>query len=160
MYEDKVGMGEYKIKTAPHIVHCSGLGSCVAVIIYDSINKIGGLAHIMLPNSEAAKEKSNLSKFADTGIDLMFNGLIKKGAQKEFLNAKIFGGANMFPSIKSSGFLHIGAKNIKAVTNKLENLAIKIMAQDVGGHKGRSIKLFLETGQVELKMIGKKNMIY
>ena len=79
-----------------HYTKLYELGSCIGIAIRDPITKIGGLAHIMLPDSTQIKNNTNLYKFADTGIDELIRLLILKGASKQRLVAKIAGGAQMF----------------------------------------------------------------
>ena len=70
----KVGMADLNIGKSPDVITTIGLGSCIGIAVYDSVTKIGGLAHIMLPDSTRMKNNSNVAKFADTGIE----ELIKK----------------------------------------------------------------------------------
>ena len=89
----KVGMADMKYCKAPDSITTLGLGSCVGVVIYDSITKIAGLVHVMLPDSTKIKNNENLAKFADTGVDEMVRQIINAGASKSRLKAKIAGGA-------------------------------------------------------------------
>ena len=86
-----VGVAQVKISSSPSILRTI-LGSCVGICIYDRIKKIGGLAHILLPNDQV--KGANPEKYADTAIPLLVNQLIKDGAKKEFMSAKIAGGAS------------------------------------------------------------------
>lgn len=151
-----VSIAEIKVMNAPAILSCLGLGSCVGVVLYDPKKKVGGLAHIMLPDSRIAKETSNLAKFADTAIDFMINEMIEKGAQKEKIQAKIFGGANMFPELTSQPQLLIGERNIKAVREKLRYHSIPLLAKDIGGNVGRTIYFEVTTGMVVVRMLKMK----
>ena len=102
----KVGMAEYKVGRNPDILITYGLGSCVGIAIYDPIAKIGGLAHIMLPDSAQARSTDNLAKFADTALPVMVEEIIKLGAYKLNIWAKCAGGAQMFKEAEK------GAKEI------------------------------------------------
>ena len=92
----KVGMADYKVGRSPSTLISYGLGSCIGVSLYDPIRKIGGLLHIMLPDSTQARASDNPAKFADTGIPLMINDVVALGATRARLVAKIAGGAQMF----------------------------------------------------------------
>ena len=92
----KVGMADLKICVSPDKVTTLGLGSCVGIAIRDPIAGIGGLAHIMLPDSTQIKENSNIAKFADTGIEELVRCIVKAGGVRSRLEAKIAGGAQMF----------------------------------------------------------------
>ena len=76
----KVGMADLKICKAPDMVTTLGLGSCIGIAMYDPVLKIGGLAHIMLPDSTQMRNHSNIAKFADTGIEELLRQLIRAGA--------------------------------------------------------------------------------
>ena len=81
----RVGMADMKICRAPDAITTLGLGSCVGIILYDPVNKIAGLAHIMLPDSTLIKMNENKAKFADTGIQYLLDELVKAGAKRSNL---------------------------------------------------------------------------
>ena len=117
----KVGMADMKICKIPDKLTTLGLGSCVGVAILDPDTRICGLIHIMLPDSTKIKNNSNISKFADTGIDLLIEQLEKMGINKKNLKAKIAGGATMFVFSSASDFGSVGERNIKSVKETLQN---------------------------------------
>jgi len=137
----KVGIADYKIGQAPNRIMTVGLGSCIGTIIYDERTKIGGLSHIMLPDSKpfAGKSDINKAKFADTAIPLMYKELKKKVPNGRF-KAKVVGGANMF-SFKStaSNTGNIGQRNAAAVMEVLKELRIPVVASHTGGSSGRTM---------------------
>ena len=92
----KVGMADLNICVSPDGITTLGLGSCVGIAVRDPVTKIGGLAHIMLPDSTEIKNNSNIPKFADTGIEELIKQIVAKGASRQRLVAKIAGGAQMF----------------------------------------------------------------
>ena len=93
----KVGIADMNIVKAPDVIRTSGLGSCVGVIIYDSLQSIAGLVHVMLPDSSLSRnDPINLAKYADTAISELVSNMFKQGARKLSLKAKIAGGAQMF----------------------------------------------------------------
>ena len=150
----KVGMADLNITMAPGILTTLGLGSCVGIALYDKQNKIAGLAHIMLPSSKEIKNNENKAKFADTGIDLLIEMMIKKGAKKENLTAKVTGGSQMFSFNNNSSVLKIGERNVIATKEKLNDLNIRIISEDTGGNYGRTIELDAEDGLLLVKTIG------
>src|SRR5690554_589021 len=92
-----VGISDSNIVMAPHTIRTLGLGSCVGVVIYDLNNRIGGLSHIMLPNSDLTRQpKINEYKYVDTALPVLVEQLHIHGARKYALKAKIAGGAQMF----------------------------------------------------------------
>lgn len=140
----EVGMGEFKITSNPTILQTMGLGSCVAVCLYDRGHKIGGLAHILLPDSKSGKGGVNPMRFADRAIDAMLERMERKGCEN--ITAKIFGGASMFANVNK--MMQIGERNIEAVRKVLGELKIRIIADDTGGSQGRSVWFDTTDGSV------------
>jgi len=158
--EIAVGMGEIKAAKTPNLLKAIGIGSCVAVALYDRATKIGGLGHIVLPYIEEAHDKSQPARFADIAIGMMIDEMKRRGARTRDIWAKIFGGANMFPEIISSeSNMDVGRRNILAVKEELKRYNIKIIAEEVGDHIGRTVLFDTGDGSVEVKnahMSGKK----
>ncbi len=92
----KVGMADLNICKSPNAITTLGLGSCIGIALYDPVTKIGGLAHIMLPDSTQIRNNANIAKFADTGITELVSRMVRAGASRTRLVAKIAGGAKMF----------------------------------------------------------------
>lgn len=152
----RVGMADYKAAKSPSILITLGLGSCVGVALYDYKNKIGGLAHIMLPDSRLSSSNDyNPGKFADTGIDALIDDIIKLGGNRKNLVSKIAGGSQMFNIKSENSIMQIGKRNVIAVRAKLKELNIHIIAEDVEGNYGRTVEFFCETGDFSIKAIGK-----
>ena len=150
----KVGMADLNVAKAPVSLTTLGLGSCVGIILYDKVNKISGLAHIMLPSSLKIKNNSNKAKFADTGIEELINKMIKLGAKKNNLVAKIAGGSQMFSFNSDNNILKIGERNIIATKKNLKKANIKILSEDTGGNFGRTIVLDSTDGSLYIRTIG------
>lgn len=152
----KVGMADLKVCKAPDNLTTIGLGSCIGIALYDPSTKITGLAHIMLPDSTQIKNNTNIAKFADTGIQKLYDDMIKMGAQKSRLVAKIAGGAKMFElSGAAATSINIGERNAQASKDKLKQLGVKILASDTGLNYGRTVELYSETGDYVIKAVGK-----
>lgn len=153
----KVGMADLKICKAPDAVTTLGLGSCVGIAIRDPQTKIGGLAHIMLPDStQITSQSANIPKFADTGAKELVDQLVKAGANRSRLVAKIAGGAQMF-AFQGSGneMMAVGERNAKAVRKILGEMKIPILAEDCGLNFGRTVVFYPETGDYVIKAVGK-----
>lgn len=131
-----------------------GLGSCVGVGLYDPVTKIGGLLHLMLPDSSQFNSVNRPAKFADLGIPLLIHEMQKTGASPRRLQAKLVGGAQMFFGRDDSVVLNIGQRNADKARAVLKELGIRIMAEDVGGNKGRTMILDTASGQVTVRMLG------
>lgn len=151
----KVGMADYKVGRNPASLISYGLGSCVGIAVYDPVSKIGGLAHIMLPDSTQARSTENPAKFADTCLPLMLEDMIKQGASRGRLWAKIAGGAQMFTFANATDIMRVGERNSEAVRLVLKKLDMKIIAEDCGGNYGRTVELKLENGVFRIKTIDK-----
>lgn len=151
----KVGMADLKLCKAPDAITTLGLGSCVGIAIRDPITKIGGLAHIMLPDSTQFVNNGNIAKFADTGVKELVKIVVAAGANRSRLVAKIAGGAQMFAFQSKNDLTAIGDRNVEAVKNTLKELKIPILASDTGLNFGRTVEFFPETGDYVIKAVGK-----
>lgn len=150
----KVGMADLNVTKAPHLLTTLGLGSCVGITLYDSINKIAGLVHVMLPSSKEIRNNRNKAKFADTGIEELVKEMEKIGANRKNLIAKIAGGAQMFNFSSNNQMLNIGERNVIATKEKLKELNIKLVSEDTGGNFGRTIILDSKDGSLYVRTIG------
>ncbi|KJS87495.1 MAG: chemotaxis protein CheD [Peptococcaceae bacterium BICA1-8] len=155
----KVGMADLAVCKAPQKLITTGLGSCVGICLYDTGSKVGGLAHIMLPDSTQARNNQNKAKYADTAIVETINKMLVLGAEKSRIFAKIAGGAQMFNFAGTSSIMRIGERNTEAVKKHLEMLRIRIMAEDTGGNFGRTITFDPENGKLHIKTINQGEKI-
>lgn len=155
----KVGMADLKTCVSPDGVTTLGLGSCVGIALRDPVTKVGGLAHIMLPDSTEIRNSSqNIAKFADTGIVELVRQMEKLGAKKERMVAKIAGGAAMFMTSRAD-VVQVGKRNVDASVKKLHELKIPILANDTGENYGRTVTFYPETGDFHIRAVGKKEVI-
>jgi chemotaxis protein CheD len=153
-----VGVGSYYVARNPKKLICIGLGSCIATALWEPDKHIGALAHAMLPRYDEGKDKMNPGKYVDTSIYLMVDELIEMGGKKSAINAKVVGGAQMFSFI-NPGVLDVGKRNIEIAKTTLKEEGIPIIAKDIGGSKGRTISFDIATGEIEIKISGKKSQI-
>ena len=151
----KVGMADYKVGRAPSTLISYGLGSCIGVSLYDPQAKVGGLLHIMLPDSTQSRASENPAKFADTGVPLMLKDVLALGASKSRLVAKMAGGAQMFAFAKATDIMRVGARNAEAVKEQLKSLGSKLIAEDTGENYGRTVQINLENGVYTVKTMVK-----
>lgn len=132
------------------------LGSCVAACIRDPRKGIGGMNHFLLPIQNKPKKlkpwpESYLNddaRYGDLAMELLINDIIKRGGQRQYLEAKIFGGAQMFESR-----MEIGQRNVAFVREYLTFESIAIRSHDVNGIYGRKVYFIPETGDVYVKRI-------
>ncbi len=155
----KVGMADLKTCVAPNGVTTLGLGSCVGIAIRDPLKKIGGLAHIMLPDSTEIKQNSNIPKFADTGIEELVRQIVALGADRHKLVAKIAGGAQMFAFSTTNDKMRVGDRNVAASLKKLKEMNIRVLAQDTGDSYGRTVIFYPETGDYVIRAVGKPEKV-
>jgi chemotaxis protein CheD len=148
-----VGIGDIQTGKAPQILRTI-LGSCVGICLYHEKRKIGGLAHIMLPEMKGEGRSPN--KYADQAIPNLISAMKDAGADKKNLTAKIVGGATMFKLSDDSVMGEIGKNNIKKVREILEFLDIPIIAEEVNGDMGRSIDFFVDSGEIKIKSVGRE----
>ena len=153
--EIRVGIADYKVSQSPNRLITLGLGSCVGIAIYDNLTKVGGLSHIMLPDSTFFKRDMKPEKFADLAIPILVKE-ISKGRMNRNIVAKIAGGASMFNFSDNGINNNIGQKNIMAVEKKLKEMGIPILASDTGGNKGRTMIVDLENFNVSIKTVNKE----
>jgi chemotaxis protein CheD len=150
-----VGISDQKVAYPPDTLTTYALGSCVCICLYDNLRRIGGLAHILLPEAFGDVSGKNVYKFADTAIEELVRGMIKQGCAHLHLTAKIAGGANMFIGDGKS----IGDRNVETVTQELQRLRIRIVAQDTGSNYGRTAIFNTEDGSLTVKTLGRGNKI-
>lgn len=156
----KVGMADLKVCVSPDGLTTLGLGSCVGIAIRDPVTKIGGLAHVMLPDSTAIHgSEGNIAKYANTGIVELVRQMEAKGAQKSRMKAKIAGGAMMFAFQNKSELVRVGDRNVEAAKKKLSELGIPILAEDTGSNYGRTVIFYPETGDYVIKAVGKPERV-
>jgi chemotaxis protein CheD len=144
-----IGIGEYIVVNDGTKISTIGLGSCIGTVVYDEFKKISGMSHIMLPIMGQKQDK--IGKYADAAIPAMIEEIIKKGAMKNKLKAKIAGGASLFTF--SEDHLQIGQRNIDAVKKVLTEQNVRLVAEDVGGDKGRTITFNPDNSELLIRMV-------
>lgn len=152
----RVRISEFQVAAAPAALKVFGLGSCVAVAIWDPVLKLGGLAHILLPgpapDDDRAASGWNENKYADHALPQLLRAMVLRGGNPERMVAKIAGGANMFSTTEGlddiSAVKHgIGERNVEAVKETLARLQIPLVAEDTGGTRGRTVTFETATGR-------------
>lgn len=149
-----VGVADMKVSNhSESTLITYSLGSCIGVVVYDGVARVGGLLHFMLPESHIDPEKArrNPWMFADTGIPLLFKEAYKYGAEKARLVVKIAGGSQI---MDDKGFFNIGKRNYAAMRKIFWRNNVLIKAEDVGGMINRTVRLEMATGKVWMKTSG------
>jgi chemotaxis protein CheD len=143
-----IGIAEMRVAKSPETLVTLGLGSCVGLVLYDAAAKIGGMVHIMLPTSKG--DAQNKAKYADTGIDYLLEHVLKMGANRNRLFAKLAGGANMFGTSTQTDILRIGERNVCMCHQLLQAYHIPVKAEETGGNTGRTIEFSCDTGHLKI----------
>jgi len=143
---ERVSIGEARIGRAPVILKAYGLGSCVAVGLFDREAGVGGLGHMLLPERPVKNPLGSECKYVDAGILRMVQEMELVGAVRERLVAKVAGGANMFEATYQTLMSSIGTRNAMSARDTLARLAIPLVGEEVGGNRGRTVEFDLEGG--------------
>ncbi|WP_201713809.1 chemotaxis protein CheD [Rossellomorea arthrocnemi] len=150
----KVGIADMNVVDSGSSIRTSGLGSCIGVVLYDEQIGIAGMVHVMLPHSSIGNEtKPNPAKYADTGIEELIRKLKIRGANMKRLQCKMAGGAQMFQFQSKSDVMRIGPRNAEAVKEVLLKHGVPVVAEDLGGNKGRTIEFFTSTGILHVRTV-------
>ena len=157
--EIRVKVADFAVATDPAVLSTVGVGSCVAIALFDAERRVGGLAHVLLPSETMARDRSNRAKFPATAIPLLLERMRALGARPGQITAKVTGGASMFTSLLANGGPQIGERNVAATLHSLERAGIPIVAQDVGGDYGRSIYFHLSDGRLHVRSVIRGNVV-
>ena len=152
--EIQVGIADMKVSPSPNKIVTLGLGSCVGVTFYDPASKVGGLLHIMLPDSKQFNTAMKPAKFADTGIPLLLAEFKRLGGKVHNIQAKIAGGAQMFSGPNQKMALNIGERNVDMTKKVLREIGIRLLANETGGSRGRTMILDTNNGEVTIRTVG------
>ncbi|MCB1158308.1 MAG: chemotaxis protein CheD [Leptospiraceae bacterium] len=155
-----VGIAEIRSAKSPYVLRTT-LGSCIGVVLYQPDMKIGAIAHIMLSKDPIGRDKlKNPDKYVETAMPRLIQMFESEGCRPGTYSARVFGGASMFKNINSSFLQHIGEDNINTVREFLQWNQIPLLVEDVGGHEGRTISLYLDDGRILLKKAGFEKFLY
>ena len=153
-----VGVADMKVSNNPaDSIMTYSLGSCIGLVVYDTVAKVGGILHFMLPESsiDKAKAQKNPYMFADTGIPRLFKGAYRFDAKKSRMKIHVFGGAQI---LDQKGFFNIGKRNYMALKKMFFKNKVIIDTEEVGGEVNRTIRLEIKTGDVFVKTSGSKEV--
>jgi chemotaxis protein CheD len=150
-----IGVSDQKVGLPPSTLVTYALGSCVGIMLHDPATGIGGMAHVMLPDSSMSSGSINRMKFVDTAIPDLLETMVKLGAKRDKIRAKLTGGANMFKidTNSESGIGSIGDRNVKRSKEVLMELGIPIIAEDTGADFGRTVYFDTQSGSVTVQSI-------
>ena len=140
-----ISQGEQAVGAAPEDLITTVLGSCVSLCLWDPVNRVGGMNHMLLPDAETPHE--NLSAGA-VDIERLINAILRRGGSRPTLRAKVFGGGSML-----SGMTDIGSRNATFVLNFLRHEDIACDAESTGGDCARQLKFWPESGAAKQRLV-------
>ncbi len=130
-----------------------GLGSCVAIMLYEPEARIGGMAHILLPSPALSRVDSNPAKFPQSAIPRLIELMAAEGARPERITARLAGGASMFAALAPPGTIQMGERNLVAARQVLNTHGVPLVGEAVGGDYGRTVRLRVCDGLVEVSTV-------
>lgn len=148
-----IAQGEYATARGTEASISTILGSCVATCLYDEVAQIGGMNHFLLPDGAAAGSL-NSARFGVNAMELLINALIKEGAKRSRLKAKVFGGGRMI-----AGLSDVGEKNAKFVLGFLRSEAIECTGQSLGGTQARRVEFWPGSGRARQRLLGETQVV-
>ena len=156
----RVKVADYAVRRGPHVLATIGLGSCVAIALYERESQVGALAHILLPNPAMSRETENPAKFPETIVPVMLEEMRALGTTATSrISAKIVGGASMFGQLANGSGINVGERNLSATRDVLAALGIPIVAEDTGLDYGRSVYFHLADGRLEVRSLKKGDRV-
>ncbi len=154
-----VHIGDVKVADGGATLATIGLGSCVAIALYDPISKIGGLAHAMLPHPSNGRRDAPPGRFAATAVPQLLGLMKEAGASPRRIRARLAGGASMFRDLLEGDGLRLGRRNVEAAREALQALHIPIDGEDVFGTYGRSVFLHTDDGRLLVTSVRQPDVV-
>jgi chemotaxis protein CheD len=130
-----------------------GLGSCVAIVLHDAAARVGGLAHVLLPSPALSRVDANAAKFPQTAVPRLLELMAKQGASPRRITGRLVGGASMFAALAPPGTIQMGERNLVASRQVLNAHGIPLVGEAVGGDYGRTVRLRVADGEVEVSSV-------
>ena len=130
-----------------------GLGSCVAIMLYDPETRIGGLAHVLLPSRALTRHVDRPAKFPHAAVPTLVDRMTALGASQRRIVARLAGGASMFAALAPPGTIQMGERNLVAARQVLSTHHIPLTGEAVGGDFGRTVRMHCATGRVEVSTV-------
>lgn len=149
-----VNLGEIALSRDPEdVLVAYGLGSCLGISMVDRVRRISGLLHAVLPHRLNGADPL-CAKYVDSGIEGLLDGMLRAGADRRSLVVRIAGGANMLLSAGLSQTFDVGTRNIHSAHETLRRLNLPLHSEETGGHSGRTVRVYVATGRVTVRVVG------
>ena len=146
-------VADLRIGRAEDVLVTIGLGSCVAIILYDAAVHVGGLAHVLLPSPALSRGSPNPARVPQTAVPALLTEMAAAGASPRRIKARLAGGASMFAALSTPGTIQMGERNVVAARHALAAAGIPIVGEAVGGDFGRTVRLFVRDGRVSVSSV-------
>jgi len=130
-----------------------GLGSCVAIVLHDAEAKVGGLAHVLLPSPALARSDGKPARFPQSAVPSLLQLMTANGAQPRRITARLAGGASMFAALAPPGTVQMGERNLVASRQTLAAHGVPLVGEAVGGDFGRTVRLRVSDGRLEISTV-------
>lgn len=148
-----VRVSDMAVATADEVLVTVGLGSCVAIMLYDPEARIGGLAHILLPSKALTRQLDNPAKFPQSAVPALLERMVAAGASPRRITARLAGGASMFSQLAPPGTIQMGERNLVATRQALNAQNVPLTGEAVGGDFGRTVRLHCEDGRIDVSSV-------
>ena|SRR3982750_4272374 len=148
-----VRVADLRIGVADDVLITVGLGSCVAILLHDAEARVGGMAHVLLPSPALARSDGNPAKFPQSAVPRLVELMQADGARRNRITARLAGGASMFAALAPLGTIQMGERNIVAARQALNAHGIPLTGEAVGGDFGRTVRMRVGDGRVEVSTV-------
>jgi chemotaxis protein CheD len=148
-----VGIAELRVSDdRDEILVTHALGSCLGIVAWDPVVRVGGVLHAMLPSSDADGARAQLepARFVDSGVSALFRASYALGARKQRMITRVVGGAAMAMEGRPDRF-HIGRRNYLSLRSVLWKAGVLLGPQDVGGSQSRTVWFHVGSGEMTIR---------
>jgi chemotaxis protein CheD len=148
-----VRVADLQVAGAGDLLVTVGLGSCIAIVLHDALARVGGLAHVLLPSPALSRADGNPAKTPQTAVPRLLELMAKRGASPRRVTARLVGGASMFAALSPPGTIQMGERNVVASRQVLHSHGIPLVGEAVGGDYGRTVRLEVSDGKLEVRSV-------
>ncbi len=148
-----VRVADLQVGGADDVLVTVGLGSCIAIVLHDATARVGGLAHVLLPAPALSRDDGNPAKSPHTAVPRLLELMAELGASPRRVTARLAGGASMFAALAPPGTIQMGERNVVASRQVLHTHGIPLVGEAVGGDYGRTIRLDVGEGRLEVRSV-------
>jgi chemotaxis protein CheD len=148
-----VRMADLQVGCAGDLLITVGLGSCIAIVLHDPQVRVGGMAHVLLPSPALSRKDGNPAKSPHTAIPRLLELMASHGASRRRITARLAGGASMFAALAPPGTIQMGERNVVASRQVLNTHGIPLVGESVGGDFGRTVRLDVAEGSLEVRSV-------